>query len=62
MFSCEPWQNSQLSNTTQIWRPNALDQAQGLCLSAWSGVSEALYSAVQASAMLSMFISLITET
>ena len=47
-----PWWNSQSLNTTQTWRPNALGQAQGLCLSAWLGVS------VPASTMLSMFISL----
>ena len=53
-----PRQNSQSLNTTHIWRPNALHQAQGIYLSAWSEISDALSSAVQASAMLSMFISL----
>ena len=51
-FPVNPWQNSQSLNTTQIWRSNALGQAQGLCLSARSGVS------VQASAMFSILISL----
>ena len=53
-FPVNPQWNSQSLNTTR--RPNALGQAQGLCLSARSGVS------VQASAILSMFIRLSTNS
>ena len=53
MFSCEPSGEVTVIKTLHKFGDLMfVGQAQGLCLSAWSGVS------VQASAMLSMFISL----